>query len=71
MHIKSCREIDSAVNEALKKHKNQVAKKTEDKKAAAVVAAQRDLDAQMFPENQMDVDMDSQVKYLYSFSFSS
>lgn len=71
MHIKSCREIDSAVDEALKKHKNQVAKKSEEKKAAAVVAGQREMEAQMFPDNQMDVDMDLAVKNLYSFLFSS
>jgi hypothetical protein len=69
MHIKSCREIDSAVDEALKKHRNQVAKNSEEKKAAAVVAAQRELEAQLFPDNQMDVDMDFAVKYLFLFHF--
>ena len=44
MHIKSCKEIDSAVDTALKKHKILTAKKVEDKKAA--IAAHRELVAQ-------------------------
>jgi hypothetical protein len=69
MHIKSCREIDSAVDEALKKHKSLVAKKSEEKKAAAVVAAQMELEAQTIPADQMDVDKDLEVKIPDLFLF--
>lgn len=60
MHIKSCKEIDSAVDTALKKHKIFTAKRTEERKAA--FAAHRELLAkapQVLPNDQdMDVDSD-------------
>jgi hypothetical protein len=63
MHIKSCREIDSAVDQALKKHKILTAKKSEEKKAA--IAAHRELAAhasQVLADDQdMDVDSDHEV----------
>jgi len=76
MHIKSCREVVSAVDEALKKHKTLIAKQAEEKKAAAVDAAQRELvvqtsQPQAFPDDHMDVDMDSEVKYMFSILFLS
>jgi hypothetical protein len=58
MHIKSCREVNSAVDTTLKKHKILIAKKEKEK--AASIAAHRDLAAQasqMFPDDhEMDVD---------------
>ena len=68
MHIKSCRDIDSAVDEALKKHKDLVAKKLEEKKAAAIAKTSP---PQAFPDDQMDVDMESDVNIQYSFLFLS
>ena len=47
MHIKSCKEIDLAVDIALKKHKILNAKKSEEKKIQiAAIAARRELAAQ-------------------------
>lgn len=78
MHIKSCREIDSAVDTALKKHKILIAKKEKEK--AASIAARRDLAAQAsqtFPDDhEMDVDSNQEVQatsiicfYLLSYVF--
>lgn len=76
MHIKSCREIDSAVDRALKKHKILIAKKVEEKKAS--IAARRDLAAQasqaLADDQEMDVDSDQEVWanicfYLLSYVF--
>ena len=58
MHIKSCKEIVSAVDTALKKHKIVTAKKAEEKKAA--IAAQRELASQASQILPDDQDMDLQ-----------
>lgn len=71
MHIKSCKEIDSAVDKALKKHKTLTARKAEEKKAA--VAAHRELAeqaSQALPEDQMDVDSDRDSEvFIFIFNF--
>lgn len=82
MHIKSCKEIDSAVDIALKKHKILNAKKSEEKKIQiAAIAARRELAAQAsqnqyasssqeFPDDHdMDVDSDQEVTSSSSFAF--
>ena len=64
MHIKSCKDIDSAVNMALKKHKIVTAKRTEEKKAD--IAAQKELAAQPI---DVDIHQDSEVWYRLPFLF--
>lgn len=63
VHIRCCKDIDSAANTALKKHKIFTAKKT-DKKIAqiALSAAQNLLDASDNQDAQeIDLDVDMQV----------
>ena len=72
LHIKSCKDIDSAVNMALKKHKILTAKRTEEKKAA--IAARKELAAQRSEaDGPMDVDIhhDLEVRYRISTLFFS
>jgi hypothetical protein len=72
MHIKSCKEIVSAVDTALKKHKTLAVKRFEERKAAIALAAHnRELAAQalasaasqvpLSDDQDMDVDSDQEV----------
>jgi hypothetical protein len=70
LHIKSCKEINSAVENALKKHRILTTKKFEEKKAA--IAAQRELAAQaaqVMPDDQMNIDSDQKVQIILVFHF--
>jgi hypothetical protein len=64
VHISCCKDIDSAANTALKKHKIITAKKTEEKNAQIALAVARNLvdasSSQPFQDGQeidLDVDM--------------
>jgi hypothetical protein len=69
MHIKSCKEIISAVDTALKKHKTLAVKRFEERKTAIALAAHRELAAQASAASQvplsddqdMNVDSDQEV----------
>ena len=69
LHIKSCKEIEFAVNQALKKHWILTMKKVEEKKVAT--AAHRELASQAsqaLPDDQMNVDRGREV-FFYPFIF--
>ena len=63
VHIRCCKDIDSAANTALKKHKIATAKKIDDKNTQIALAAVHNLvDASSSQEGQeMDLDVDMQV----------